>query len=89
MLRTEMLARMSALTQRAEQFWTCHQVSPLDEMNSVAGNALENQTGSLLNEATADLQRGIKGKMTVVCNNISRVFDAIFLTRSGNPTCCE
>ena len=41
--RAEMLARMGALEQRAQQSWTSHQITLLDEMNSVAGDALEIQ----------------------------------------------
>ena len=38
-----MLARMGALEQRAEQSWISHQAILLDEMNGVAGDALEIQ----------------------------------------------
>ena len=41
MSRAEMLASMDALEQRAEQSWTSHQVTVLDEMKSAAGGALE------------------------------------------------
>ena len=41
MSRAELRYRMGALEQRAEQSWTSHQVMLLDEMNSVAGDALE------------------------------------------------
>ena len=48
---------MGALENQAEQTWTSHQATLLNEMNDVAGDALENQRRSLLNEATAELQR--------------------------------
>ena len=43
MSRAEMLAIMGALEQRVDQSWTSDQVSPLDGMNGVAGDALEIQ----------------------------------------------
>ena len=42
---------------QAEQIWTFHHVTLLNEMHSVDGDALENQTTSLLNEATAKFRR--------------------------------
>ena len=57
MSRAVMLARMGALEQRAEQTWTPHQDTLWNEVNSVAGDALENQRRSLLSEATTELQR--------------------------------
>ena len=53
----EMQEMVGALKNQGEQNWTCHQVVQLNEMNSVAGDALENQRRSLLSEATAELQR--------------------------------
>ena len=46
---------LSKIKQR--KTWTSHQVTLLNEMNSVAGDALENQRRSLLNKATAELQQ--------------------------------
>ena len=42
MSRAEMRERMSALANQLEQTWTYHPVMLSDEMNSVAGDALEN-----------------------------------------------
>ena len=53
--RAEMLARMGALEQLAEQSWTPHHFTPLDEMNSVAGD--ETQRRNLPSEASSELQR--------------------------------
>ena len=53
----ELLARMNALEQRAEQSWTSHQVALLDEANSVAGDALELQRSNLLSEANSGHQK--------------------------------
>ena len=47
------LARMGALEHRAEQPWDFHQVG----MNSVAGDALENQRRNLLSEPNSKIQR--------------------------------
>ena len=58
---------------QAEQTWTSHQDMSLDERNSVASDALENQRRSLLNEATAEHQMR---KIMCICNNITRVFNA-------------
>ena len=52
-----MRERVGALENQAEQTWTSHQVTLLNEMTSVPSDALENQRRSLLNEATAELQR--------------------------------
>ena len=49
--RANMLAIIGALEQRAEQSWTFLQVIRLDEMNTVAGDALETQRRNLLSEA--------------------------------------
>ena len=57
MSRAEVLATTGALEQRADQSWTSDQVSPLDGMNGVAGDALEIQGRSLLSEANSELQR--------------------------------
>ena len=43
MCRAELLARMNSLEQRVEQSCTSHQVTLLDDMNSVAGDALESR----------------------------------------------
>ena len=48
---------MGPLENEAEQTWTSHQVTLLSEMGGVAGDALENKRRSLLDEATAELQR--------------------------------
>ena len=40
-----------------EQSWACHQVILLDEMGSVAGDALEIHRRNLLSEANAEFQR--------------------------------
>ena len=55
--RTEMWERKNALEKQAEQTVTSHQVTKLNEMSSVAGDAMENWRRSLINEATAELQR--------------------------------
>ena len=69
--------RISVLSKiKQQQTWTSHQVVLLDEMNSVAGDALENQRRSLLSEATAEIERHQRGKVTSICKKISRVFDA-------------
>ena len=47
---------MDALENQAEQTWTSHQVAILDEMDGVAGDALESHGRSLLNEATTERQ---------------------------------
>ena len=57
MSRAEMRTRIGAVENQAEQTWTSHQITILKEMTSIAGDALENQRRSLLNEATAELQR--------------------------------
>ena len=49
---------------KQSQPWTSHQDTLLDEMTSVAGDALENQRRSLLNDATTE------------CKNVSRKFGA-------------
>ena len=54
------MERLSALENQAEQTWTSHQVMLLYEMNSIAGDELENQRRSLLNEATAELQSHLR-----------------------------
>ena len=59
MAGAEMLAKMGALVQRFEQSWISHQVILLDEMSSVAGDALENQIRSLLSEGNAELPRHV------------------------------
>ena len=55
-----------------------HQVTFLKEMNSVAGDALEKP--GKREEVCPMKQRqnftGIKGKITNICQNVSRVFDA-------------
>ena len=57
-----MRERMGALENQAEQTWTSHRVTLLNKINSVAGDALDNQIRSLLNEATAELQKASKAK---------------------------
>ena len=57
MSEAEMLARTGARENQAEQTWTFHQVMLLDEMNSIAGDALENRRRNLLSEASAELER--------------------------------
>ena len=42
---------------KAEQLWSSHQVTSLNEMQSVAGDALGNQRIGLIDEATAELPR--------------------------------
>ena len=54
--RADMLARLGALEQLAEQSWTSHEVMLLDVMNGVAGDALEIQRRNLLSEANSELQ---------------------------------
>ena len=49
--------RMGALEKQAEQTWTSHLITLLNEMNDVVGDALENQRRSLLDEATTEVQR--------------------------------
>ena len=48
---------MGALENQAEQTWTSHQVTLLNEMNCVASDELENKRRSSLNEATTELER--------------------------------
>ena len=55
--RAVLRERMDALDNQAEQTWTSHQVTLLDEMDGVAGDALESHGRSLLNEATTERQR--------------------------------
>ena len=55
MSTAELLARMNALEQRAEQSWTSQQDTLSVEMNSVAGDGLEIQR-SLPSEANSQLQ---------------------------------
>ena len=55
MSRAEIRESMRALENQAEQTWTSHQNTKLNEMNGVAGEALENQISSLPNDATAEL----------------------------------
>ena len=57
MSEAEMRERMGALENQEEQTWTEHQVTLLNDMKSVAGDAMENQIRSLLNEASAELHR--------------------------------
>ena len=52
-----MLEIIGALENQAEQLWTSHQVTSLNEMQSVAGDALGNQRIGLIDEATAELPR--------------------------------
>ena len=56
-LERKNVGKNGALENQAEQTWTSHQVTLLNEKNSVVGDALENQRRSLLNEATTELQR--------------------------------
>ena len=53
----ELLVRTNAIKQRAQQAWTSHEVTLLNEMNCVAGAALEMQRRYLLSEAISELQR--------------------------------
>ena len=48
---------MGALENQAEQTWTSHQVTLLNEMNCVASDALEKKRRNLLKEATTELER--------------------------------
>ena len=57
MSRAEMLAIMGFVEQRGEQSWTSHQVLLWDDLNCVAGDAVENQTRHLLREAGSEHQR--------------------------------
>ena len=66
----ELLARMGALEQRAAQSWTSHQVNLLDEMNGVAGHALEFQKRLLLSDANAEQVKDI-------FKNTSKTFNTI------------
>ena len=56
MCRAVLRERMDALETQAEQTWMSHQVTLLDEMNGVAGDAPESHGRSLLNEATTERQ---------------------------------
>ena len=55
-----MRARMGAPEHQAEQTWTYHQGLLLDEMNSAACDALENERRSLLRQNF----KGANGKIT-------------------------
>ena len=55
--RVEMRDGLGALENQAERTCTSHQVTFLNERNGDAGDAVENQRRSFLNEATAELQR--------------------------------
>ena len=57
MSRAAMRERMGVLENEAKQNLRSHQATLLNEMDSVADDALENQRRSLLNEATAELRR--------------------------------
>ena len=52
-----MRVNMGALKNQAEQIWTSHQVTFLNVINAVAGDALQNHKRSLRNAATTELQR--------------------------------
>ena len=82
MSRAEKRERMGALENQADQTWTSHQVTSLNEMNSVATDALESHRRSLLSEATADLQRLLKlfescWRLVVACEVFPPVFAAL------------
>ena len=53
----EMLERTGALENQAEQSWTFHEVTSMNEMNGVASDALAHQRKSLLSEVTTELHR--------------------------------
>ena len=68
---------MCVFENQAEQTWTSHQVTLLKEMNSVAGDALENQRRIVCSLKQRQTFKGIKGQVASICKNIRRVFDAI------------
>ena len=69
MSRAGMLAIIGVLEHRAEQFWTSRRVLFLYDMNSVAGDASENQRINLLSEANAEILD--------IFMNICKTFNAI------------
>ena len=56
MSRAYMRGVMGVLENEVEQTWTSRQVALLNGINSFAGDVLENQIRSLLDEAAAELQ---------------------------------
>ena len=72
-----MLVIVDALDHRAEQSWTSRQVLSLNEMNRVAGDALENHRRNLLSEANAELNN-IYGEVMDTFKYISNKLRAIY-----------
>ena len=66
------------LANEAAETWTSHQDILSIEMNGVAGDTLENQRRSLLNEATAELQMHQRQSREHLQKNIRSVFGATF-----------
>ena len=74
MSREDMLAKMDALEQRAEQSWISHQATPLDETNIFAG-ALDIPRRILLSEQMQNKE--IKGIINNVFKYIGKTFNSI------------
>ena len=66
--------RMGALENQADQTWTSHQVTFLDDMNSVA--ATHWTTREVCSMKQRQNFKGIKGQVTSIGKNIRRMFGA-------------
>ena len=85
--QTEMTERMCTLGNQAEHTRISHQVTLFNEVNGVAGDALENQRRSLFSEATAEASNA---KITSMCQYLQGVRRFVrSATRSPSPTGCE
>ena len=71
----EMRTKKGALENQAEQTYTSHQVKLVDEMNVVAGDAVENQR-KVWSVKQRQNFKGVKNKVNNICKHLSRVFDA-------------
>ena len=70
-----MRERMGALENQAEATWTSHHVTLVNEMKSVASDALENQRKSFFPVKQFQNFKSSKGNVTSILKNISMVFD--------------
>ena len=61
---------------QAEQTWTYHRVTLLDEMNSVACDALWKTRQEVCSVKQRQNFKSINGKVTIICKSISKAFDA-------------
>ena len=91
MSRAEMRERMGAFENQAEQTWTSHQVTLLNDMKSVASDALENQRSDLLTDATMELQRHQRHSHEHLqeCQQGVRSHLSEVQEKNPNPTGCQ